>query len=444
MLPFLPLALLLAFPDRVVLVNGGVLEGTITREDEKTIEIELASGGIVGLERSRTVEIVREPRPAGTVAGGPQAFEVSRREEWFLVRDGRGGVVGTRSAFRSADPFRGTSALRLEEVWRFFGPDGETLVSEIEWADPAGAPLGFQYREDSPRRALLLVGEVRGERLHLSAKGPGGAREDAHPFPRGTRLPLIARDGLREKQLGSGRAYSFSVFDPREGTFVRRDFECPVDRRAPIGGGDLPIPVLVETRFGRRSEEWFDPRRGTVLLEANGPDLVAHRCTPEEAARAKDAPFDPTGGLITAANGRLRFSLPNPNWEPAVGGEGGEGGAAFFRDRAGGALLCVFPLTELDPEVLLDGACVALEARLRSTVEGYTRTEMPREASVRGIPARELRFEARGPKGKVFGRAVAVRGERDCLALVLLTPEAALALASADFDRFLAAADLAL
>ncbi len=77
-------------------------------------------------------------------------------------------------------------------------------------------------------------------------------------------------------------------------------------------------------------------------------------------------------------------------------------------------------------------------------MEGYVRTELPRETTVRGTPAREVRFEGRGPKGKVLGRAVVVRGERDCLALVLLTPEATLALASADFDRFLAGADLAL
>ncbi|MCI0588656.1 MAG: hypothetical protein L0323_17655 [Planctomycetes bacterium] len=441
MLPILlPLLAFAAF-DRIVLANGAVLEGTITQENEATVEIRLVSGGLVGLERSKTVEIVREPRPVGGSEEGSKTLDVPRREEWFLVRDGRGSITGVRSAFRSADLHKGRSALRLEEVWRFFEPEGETLVAEIEWADPEGSPLAFQYREESPRRAVLLTGEVRGERLHLLERGTAGTREDSHPFPRGTRLPLLARDGLREKQLGSGRAYSFSVFDPREGTFVRRDFECPIDRRAPVGGSDLPLLVLAETRFGRRSEEWFDARQGTVLLEANGPDLVAHRCTAEDAERAREGPRDPSNGLLTAANGRLRFSLPNPNWEP-VGG--GEGATAFFRDRVGGALLCVFPLADLDPEVLLDGACVELEKRLRSSVEGYVRTELARETTVRGTPAREVRFEGRGPKGRVLGRAVVVRGERDCLALVLLTPEATLALASADFDRFLAAADLAL
>ncbi len=355
MLPFLLPILAHAALDRIVLANGAVLEGTITKEDGVTVEIRLTSGGIVGLERSKTVEIVREPRPAEGTEEGTQAFEVPRREEWFVVRDGRGTIAGVRSAFRSADLHRGRSALRLEEVWRFFEPEGETLVAEIEWADPAGSPLAFQYREESPRHATLLTGEVRGERLHLLERGTAGTREDSHPFPRGTRLPLLARDGVREKQLGSGRAYSFAVFDPRERTFVRREFECPLDRRAPVGGSELPLLVLVENRFGRRSEEWFDPRQGTVLLEANGPDLVAHRCTAEVAERAREGPRDPSNGLLTAANGRLRFALPNPNWEP-VGG--GEGSTAFFRDRVGGALLCVFPLADLDPQVLLDGACV--------------------------------------------------------------------------------------
>src|SRR5262245_45485527 len=119
-LPVLLPFLLFATPDRIVLANGAVLEGTITQEDATTVEIRLTSGGIVGLERSKTVEIVREPRPAAGAEEGTPAFEVPRREEWFLVRDGRGAITGVRSAFRSADLLKGRPTLRLEEVWRFF------------------------------------------------------------------------------------------------------------------------------------------------------------------------------------------------------------------------------------------------------------------------------------------------------------------------------------
>ena len=67
-LPVLLPILLLAAPDRIVLANGAVLEGTITQEDEATVEIRLVSGGIVGLELRAQASIIEWCRLISTSA----------------------------------------------------------------------------------------------------------------------------------------------------------------------------------------------------------------------------------------------------------------------------------------------------------------------------------------------------------------------------------------
>jgi hypothetical protein len=430
------LALVAGSPDQVVLENGSVLEGTILSETEDSLEIALSGGGIVSIEKRRAVRIVREPRP-GPEAAAPQP-EKETEVTWFLALDREGRLIGTRRVVRGPDDWHGRTAFRTEETWRLQSPGGEVLVSDLEWADAQGQPLGFLHREEAPRRSIAIRGEVRGSKLRLERSGPEFKTVTDLVFPRGATFPRLAREGLREKELGSGRTITISVYDPREEAFEGRTFEFPTQRRPPLPGGDAPLFVLAERRGARRSEEWIDAARGTLLYEANGADLVARLCTEAEAASvhledlAPEPAADPTPEI-----GGIPIRSPHPGWARLASPTPG---TVFLHERASGSLIAGFELEEPEPTVLVESLWLAFESRLRQSVESYRRTGEPQPTRLDGLPALEFLFEGIGERGRVLGRAVVARAPSGAVAFVVLAPEGAFDFASGDFARIISVA----
>lgn len=306
-----------AGPDRIRLVTGEVLRGWILNETPTLVEIRLAAGMVVGLERSRAVEIHRSSPPPEPSAPPERPRLLAPVDGHFLVLDGQGRAIGTRRYLVQEERQKdGAWVWRLEENW-LFQPGGEPLrLQRTEFASALLAPLSCLYRETSGSEERLVRAQVKGDRLEVQTLTPRGRQQARLPFPQGMRFPLLLRETLRQRERTGRLRLTAACYDPMADAIQQRELVTGLHRgpvRGPWGDWGM-VWVVQEERDGRLLEEWLDAEGRTLYLEANGLDLAAVRCTADEARLQEEGrlPASAVPTLVRRGPGSLR--LPDPAW----------------------------------------------------------------------------------------------------------------------------------
>ncbi len=404
-------------PDRIRLVTGEELRGKIIGETDKLVRIRIGKGMVLGVEKKRTLQIIRTSSPAPRKAGEGIPRLLEPRDLHFLVLDRKGKVVGCRRMLvKEEDRPDGSFVWLLEEKWFFNGQSGPTKVYRSERVSPLLAPLECFYREVWTRGDRVVKGVVKGEEIQVQTLSPAGRRKSCLPFMRGTRFPLLLREILRQKERTARQEITSMVYDPMEDCF-RRDVFVTGERRGPIAGpfGKWgTVFVLREKKDGRWREEWLDAEGRTLYMEVNGLDLVALACSAEEERRVEAGlpPARPVPALVQGKNPSLR--LPDPGWAFL------DGRRAFARSADLGATLKGMTVPGTGPETPLAEAARILARNLSLGKQPLSEVEFLRR-QVGWVQAVSLEGRI-GPKGGTRVRALVFPGPGGPMALVLQGP----------------------
>ncbi len=298
-------------------MTGEELRGKTLGETDKLVRIRIGKGMVLGVEKKRTLQIIRTTSQAPKKPGRDVPRLLEPRDLHFLVLDRKGKVVGCRRMLVKEEPRpNGSFVWFLEEKWFFLGPGGPTKVYRSERASPLLAPLECFYREVWARGDRVVKGIVKGEEIQVQSLSPAGRRKSCLPFMGGTSFPLLLREILRQKDRAARQEMTSLVYDPMEDCF-RQDVFVTGGRRGPIVGpfGKWgTVFVLREKKDGRWREEWLDSKGRTLYMEVNGLELVALACSAEEERRVEAGlpPARPVPALVQGKDPSLR--LPDPGW----------------------------------------------------------------------------------------------------------------------------------
>ncbi len=404
-------------PDRIRLVTGEELRGKILGETDKLVRIRIGKGMVLGIEKSRALQIIRTTAPPPKKPGDRIPRLLDPRNLHFLVLDRSGKVVGCRRMLVKEEPRPdGSFVWLLEEKWFFHGNGGPTRIYRSERVSPLLAPLECFYREVWPKGDRVVKGIVRGEEIQVQSLSPAGRRKSCLPFTRGTRFPLLLREILRQKERTNRQEITSMVYDPMEDCF-RQDVFTTGARRGPIQGpfGNWgTVFILREKKDGRWREEWLDSRGRTLYMEVNGLELAAVACSAEEERRVEAGlpPARPVPALVQGKNPSLR--LPDPGWTFL------DGRRASARSADLGAAIRGLAVPGTGPETPLEEAARILARNLSLGKEPLSDVKFLRRR-VGWTQGMSLEG-ALGPKGgdRVF--ALVFPGPAGPLALVLQGP----------------------
>lgn len=428
--------------DRIVLKNGGVLEGTILGETADDLEIRIGEGQVVGLSKRDVREIRREPPSAGGTgaAAKPEADAVAPSEEWFLVEGREGRTVGwMRSLVRPAGETPGSGFL-LEEEWTFREPEGDLRLSWVEKVGVDLSPHELLYREEGAGAARVVLATIEKEGLWVELSVGEEKRRFRAPWATSSRFPLLARVLLRRWTLQRSGEATLEVFSPSALCVESRVFCYGEKRTVPWGEEETAVLVIRERTGMGVSEEWLDPRRGTLRRECNGTDLVVRRVSSSEVEswrRGESKPSEPQA--ILDPMGRYRLFLPDPRWKALPGQEPGtlllqEGdeppsSALFFLDA---------PADLRD----LSSGLSTLERRLREGLAGFDRPSSSLERTFSGAPALEFGFSFLEGSERRAGRALLVAAGEQLLVFVRSFSSRDPASVPAEWERFVSRLEL--
>ncbi len=404
-------------PDRIRLVTGEELRGTILGETDKIVRIRIRKGMVLGIEKNRALEIIRttEGAKTGSSPSAPRLLEP--RDLHFLVLDRSGKVVGCRRMLVKEETRPdGSFQWLLEEKWYFTGPKGPVKVFRSERVSPLLVPLECFYREVWGKEDRVVRGEVKGEELKIQSLSPSGRREAVLPFLRGTRFPLLMDEVVRQKERTLRREITATVYDPMEDCF-RRDTYVTGARRGPVKGpwGKWgTVFVVRRKKDGRFLDEWIDSRGRTLYMEVNGLDLVALACSAQEERRVEAGlpPARPVPPLVQGEHPTLR--LPDPGWAFL------DGRRAYARCADLEASLEGMALAGMGPETPLEEGARILARNLELKLGPLSEITFRRvRLGWMGACALEGRV---GPKGGRRVRALVFPGEGGLEALILQAP----------------------
>ncbi len=404
-------------PDRIRLVTGEELRGKILGETDKLVRIRIGKGMVLGVEKKRTLEIIRTSSPSPGKAGKKAPKLLEPRDLYFLVLDRAGKVVGSRRMLVKEEPRRdGSFSWLLEEKWFFSGPAGPTKVYRSERVSPLLAPQECFYREVWGKEDKVVRGVVKGEEIQVTSLSPSGRRKACLPFLRGTRFPLLLREILRQKERSRPQQITSMVYDPMEDCFRREVFTTGL-RRGPVVGpwGKWGTVFIIEERKdGRVQQEWLDSRGRTLYMEVNGLELVALACPAGEERRVEAglSPSRPVPPLVQGVNPPLR--LPDPGWVFL------DGRRAEARCADLGAFLQGLAVPGTGPGTPLEEAARILARNLSVGKRPLSGVKI---SPVRLGWTQGVSLEGRlGPKGGERLRALLFPGPSGPLALVLRCP----------------------
>jgi hypothetical protein len=359
--------------DVIRLDVGTELEGTIRKETDDYVEIELADGSVIGLDKKRAVAIVRsavarasaaDVRPSDALAKGPE-------DRWFTLHDGHGERVGWLHA--TVAPAEDGS-LRIGEEWSFDGGDATTEVTRLEVVDADGRPRSCFYHErvrtagagesrvTSQRVVRGVVDAGRLEVVSRSTAGGPSATHQTYEFPDGARFPLEARAQLRRSGAPARAEITHRVFDPGSATWTSTTWEVGRQRAVEWNGSRIIVRELVEADGRGRNAEWLDGAAGTLRREINGPALVATAADQATATAARaTAPARREPAFAADAAGKFAMWLPNPTWRFDAPAHGQLTARCDLHDASVSLVL----LDQLRSEDLLETAADGVERWLR-------------------------------------------------------------------------------
>ena len=171
--------------------------------------------------------------------------------------------------------------------------------------------------------------------------------------------------------------------------------------------------VCVAFARGIESLVWFAAPGDVAREELNGPDLVAVRCTPEEAQTTKversQEPF-----TARDASGRIQLLLPTADWKfekPLA--------EAVALARKDGCASIVTFILDAEKDVTTTGTALLLERRLSHTLQRYQRNGGYDDTTVGKLPAIRFDFQCQETKGTRSGIAFTIRGPNAAAACVM-------------------------
>lgn len=360
-------------PDRVRLVVGTELTGKIRVETADYLEIELGPGTVIGLSTAKIAEVVRAadaaaPSPdaaAPAEADWPRRAAFEAREDWYVVHDADGQIVGRMHATLSPSEDGG---FRIGEEWTFTDGARTVETTRLDTVGADGAPVSTFHHErvraaDGQLSADRVVrGVIEGETLRVHCRSDDGAATETYRVEEGLRFPLELREELRRRGAGDVGTKIHPVFDPMHGEFERVRVEFGTTRRVAGTGGDaLPVREIRASTTRGENAEWLGGGPAPVRREIAGPALVAVRVAGEKEAHAsKGTVFPPT--FRAEMDGKFGLWLPNPGWNFVGDPSKDEVVAALPHESASMALL---RLPQLDAGLGLDSATDAVMRWLR-------------------------------------------------------------------------------
>lgn len=373
----LPLALAQGEPDPprpsvvIELETGGRLEGEVVEETADYLELRTGPGTTVGFERSKIASIER--RRAAPAPASASSFQP--RDEWFVLHDAEGRMVGRMHATLTFDK---GDRLRVGEEWEFRGDGNTTEVTLLEVVRPDLTPISCFYHERVRRlgdgrveKERVVHGIVDGDRLVVDKKTAGQGERMTYAAPPDLRFPLSLLESLRQRRTWVA-SESHDVFDPRTEQLERREFSS-TRRRVALRDAVVDVREVRHSEALRDSNEWLDASSHTLRREVNGPALVA---IPVDGmpGPSTDAPRDPVfpSTVVAEASGRFALWLPQPSWraEPVT-----EPGKVVLREAIHEASACLMVLDQVDPSVLVDSAADDVLRWLRLVKKNLTVTE---------------------------------------------------------------------
>lgn len=306
--------------DVIQLKNGNELEGRILKEIDDYIEIQLAEGTVMGIDRSMAAAIIRAAtaqREEEPVEDDDQLYK--RRDDWRVLHDGDGEPVGWlhETLTRGED-----GEYRIGEEWQFVNERRTTEMTFLEVLDANQQPVSCFYRERSrPRGATqvdaerIVMATVVDGKLEVARKSTHGKSTSEYERPVDLRFPLELRESLRHSGSSKDDAQGFDIFDPREEQLLRRSYKVGANRRVLHEGEVVTVNLLETETSSGQNVEWMDGLGNSLRREVNGPALIALPST-EELARhhAKERVQRFPKALQVSKDERFGMWLPNPSW----------------------------------------------------------------------------------------------------------------------------------
>jgi hypothetical protein len=349
--------------DQIVLCDGEVLCGRITKEVGSYVEIELQPGAVVGFRLAQVREIRRKAAQAQPVAAMP----LPAADEWFVLHDAAGSPVGWLHGMVRPGPQGG---VELSEEWEFVEQQRRTQVTILEVADADLVPSSCYFRERitenaqqaSPLDPMATVQRVRGERiLEVAACDDGwtvtrlckdGRSARRIEPPRGALFPLLARALQQHGKLaGSGEQV---VFDPALEELRTLSLFAVKARRVRLDGKERMVEESREGALSGANATWRDASLGTLRREVAGPGLVAVRAD-ENTAKAPGARWAAPTAFAAVGGGQVGLWAPNPSWTLVEQ----DADAALLTNPIDDAWIRLVWMGQLDGQTTLDGSAQA-------------------------------------------------------------------------------------
>lgn len=421
---------------QVTLKDGAVLEGQVVQDTKDYLELRLDGNTVVGFERIRVAGIA----PVAAVATGPvePAAGAAQREEWYVLHDAEGRLVGRVQCTES----RG-ARIRLAEEWEFADAGTRTEVSVVEVLDAERRPVSCFFRErtrakdeERLRSERVVRAEVQGQELVVEHSSLLAGAKRRYPLPAGLRFPLELRASLRGTPA-LPESLAFPVFDPQREELLQVEYAHVPRRRILHEGKSLEVRELIRRQGRLASSEWLTATGSTLRREVNGSALVAVPSS-EERARGLtqwQAALFPAA-LRREAQGRFALTLPNPNWTFLDGDDGQVRAVA----RGEGASASLLILDHLEKGLLLDSAADAVQ-RWFTLVQPEVRFVRRQPATVRQLRALCLEGTCdRVADGHAVEHRIAlhvIATKAGFLALLVSAPKERFAALQDDFQRLL-------
>ena len=425
--------------DVIELKGGGRIEGVVVAATDSYVEVEIGTDTVVGFERTRIASIER----GGVVDVDPDEPLLALRDDWFVLHDAEGRVVGK---FHSTVTTDDHGHLRIGEEWQF-ERDGEAAeITRLDVVSSDLEPVSTFYRERRRRvfddRVVgesLVHGAVVDDQLVVETQTRGVRDRRVYPLDAKLQFPLAALETLRQGELE--RDVSLELFDAGTAQFVERKFA--VDTRSVEWRGEVRRVREIRSLAGRSNWEWVDRNGRSLRREINGPSLVA---VPVDASMARsyqssaDALFPPS--YVLEPESRFALWMPQPTWRV---GASTEPGRVIAWEPVHGGSACLLVLDQLEEGLLLESAADTVSRWLHKVKPGV-RAAIQEKTAVREKSAVRLRatyMERRRGAAASFRCDVYVfEVEDQFVALCFDAPERAFDALERDFQRMLRSVDL--
>lgn len=382
--------------DRVHLVNGGTLTGTVESKNDKEIVIRVG-GGRITLPRSEVVRIEAVSKESGVKA------PITRRDDWYLLlREEE--VVGWRHLVHTRTAQRD----HVEERLVVFVPpaEGERLDRRtVEVEDRDGNPLEFLHMQTLGKQAEVISGRVQGSELLVRVWKKGKSFHRTLEPEAGWRLGL-PRWMAFLAGAAQGQQADYRVLDPAsleivDARMVRLGEEGdPRWREFALSAGDRRISARVRSTSAVETLVYEPQALRAVRVSRDRVSLARRALEPDKGPSLEEAMRHPLQERDQEADLErfhartgLALKVPDRHWTETRN-PGPEGLVLSYEN---GPLLAsldilVHPLGDGDAKV---DECFQRERTRLGLVTESLQPDGPVEKwTVAGLPARVQKFKA--------------------------------------------------